>query len=113
MSLQDDNGWQPAGYQNTTKFSATATSQNAAAPTNSTGDLIMGKIRVYSDNAAGGATKIFVDFKDNTAVASATLSMPLAIGLTEILRIPVGATFIAYRTDAGTADLYVTPGNGD
>lgn len=108
----DRNGWQPAGP--TTKVSVTSTpSAGAAIPKNADGADYQTKLRVLVNNIST-AKQVCIEFGRNSSVsASASTSMPLLTPGVEVIRVPPLTTHFSVVTDAGTADVYLTAGNGD
>lgn len=110
----DKNGWQPNGAS--VKLACNGTSSNYQFSTNTGNDALNypPKMRLVVGGAASGATAVFLAFgTDTTIAATSTSGMPLLSNALEVFRAPAGTTYLAYITDAGTANLYFTQGNGD
>lgn len=95
---------------NTVNLAVTSTTGNVALP----GRVSYNKLQVRLYNA-GGATA-FVNCGGSTVTASATTDIPIPAGAVEVMTLDFPATvttpYIAAVTSAGTATLYITPGDG-
>ncbi len=62
--------------------------------------------------AAAGSDIVYVAFGASDVAATATTSMRLVPGVSEVVTIPEAATHIAAIASANTPSLYVTRGDG-
>src|SRR5688500_609681 len=87
-----------------TTLSVTSASGNVAIPGNPT------QVRLSTDV---GDAVCFIDFgTSGVAAVSSGASMRLGPGAIEVFTVPLNATHVAAKTAAGTATLYITPGEG-
>lgn len=96
--------FKPVSPAATTNLAVTGTTGSVALP-----DATPSQVRLWTVSTDAVC---FIAFGDVTVVATTAAGMPFANGLTEVLSVPVGATYIAAITATGTATLYITPGEG-
>ena len=68
-------------------------------------------MRVWSDDPTAN---VFIAFGGKDITVSVTTGMPLPAGMAapQVVRILPGSTYCAIVTDVGTANVYLTPGEG-
>lgn len=121
-SFFDNNGWQSTGPTDKTAVTTAASAVKAIPGAKAGGQQagnaqIENKLRAVLSNGTG-AQRVYIEWGTTStgtsapAVSTAT-SMPLIVPSRELIRIPAGAQFYQVITDAGTADLHLTLGNGD
>ena len=90
---------------NTVNISATVASANVAlAAAGGTRN-----VRVYND----GSVAVFINFgTSNSVTASASTSIPVAPGSTQIFSVPGEQTHVAAVTGSSTGTIYFTSGYG-
>lgn len=121
-------------YGPTNYFSVTTTPPTGLAPANFAGTAAgaqpappsAGGVSTYRfmiTSVAGGALEVHVGYSNASAAQAATnavvptagvpqtvLAFPAVIGIYDFV-LPAG-TFVSPRTDVGTAEMYLTPGDG-
>jgi hypothetical protein len=89
---------------NSTTLSVTTSSDRVGIPGNPS------QVRLSTN---GADSVCFIEFGDSSVTAASTgTSMRLGPGAIEVFSVPVNATHIAAKTAAGTATLFITPGEG-
>lgn len=59
-----------------------------------------------------GTATAWIKFGDNTVAATLAAGIPVGAGVTEVLTIPPGSTYVAAIAAAATGTIYFTPGAG-
>jgi hypothetical protein len=72
--------------------------------------LSSGQAMLVTNN--GTATAWIAFGNDNTVVATLAAGMPIGPGLSRILSVPVGCTYVAAIAAGATGKIYFTPGIG-